>query len=124
MDEKKKIEWCIEMISFGMKTTLVRFQDKYFNYVGTVKGDDDNEDSNGLATRAFESAFCVDLCATYVFEMADKLLKTMGFKEIYRDNGILVSKEGEQDCWMRMFQVFHGAVATRMSEGDKFSNDR
>eukprot|EP00957_Ditylum_brightwellii_P144821 11030464-Ditylum_brightwellii.AAC.1 len=28
------IERCIEMIAFGMKTTLVRFQDKYYNYKG------------------------------------------------------------------------------------------
>eukprot|EP00957_Ditylum_brightwellii_P046847 3555672-Ditylum_brightwellii.AAC.1 len=28
------IEWCIKMIAFGMKTTLVHFQDKYYNYKG------------------------------------------------------------------------------------------
>eukprot|EP00957_Ditylum_brightwellii_P055787 4227407-Ditylum_brightwellii.AAC.1 len=50
------------MIAFGMKTTLVRFQDKYYNYKGVIGNDTEkgSEDDNGLAIGAFEVAFCAD----------------------------------------------------------------
>eukprot|EP00957_Ditylum_brightwellii_P107396 8195023-Ditylum_brightwellii.AAC.1 len=59
---KQEIEQCLDMIAFGMKTTLVRFQDQYFNYKGVVGNDEEqnDEDNNGLAIGAFEVAFCAD----------------------------------------------------------------
>ena len=36
--EKEKIGTCLEMISFGMKNTLVCFIDKYYEYKGDVGG--------------------------------------------------------------------------------------
>eukprot|EP00957_Ditylum_brightwellii_P134623 10263181-Ditylum_brightwellii.AAC.2 len=95
---------------------LVRFQDKYFNYVGAVKGDNNDEGSNGLAIRAFELIFCADLCATYVFEMANELLKKMGFKGIYRDNGIMVFQDRHKrqriTIWLHRFQKKITSLAT------------
>eukprot|EP00957_Ditylum_brightwellii_P197786 15067633-Ditylum_brightwellii.AAC.1 len=47
------------MIAFGMKTTLVRFQEEYYNYKGVVGNDieDRSKDDNRLAIGAFEAAF-------------------------------------------------------------------
>eukprot|EP00957_Ditylum_brightwellii_P120372 9184467-Ditylum_brightwellii.AAC.1 len=55
--KKIKIEQCLSMIAFGMKTTLVQFQDKYYNYKGVVGSEEEqeNEDNNGLAIGAFEA---------------------------------------------------------------------
>eukprot|EP00957_Ditylum_brightwellii_P043030 3260106-Ditylum_brightwellii.AAC.1 len=56
------IEQCIEMNAFRMKTTLMRFQDKYYNYKGVVGNEmaETNDDDDGLAISAFEAAFCAD----------------------------------------------------------------
>eukprot|EP00957_Ditylum_brightwellii_P026645 2014753-Ditylum_brightwellii.AAC.1 len=61
------IKQCIEMIAFRMKTTLVRFQDKYYNYKGVVGNDaaETNDDDNKLAIGAFEVSFCADTGATF-----------------------------------------------------------
>eukprot|EP00957_Ditylum_brightwellii_P166859 12700441-Ditylum_brightwellii.AAC.1 len=66
-NKKIEIEQCLSMIAFAMKTTLVRFQDQYYNYKGVVGSEEEleNEDSNGLAIGAFEAAFCTDTSATY-----------------------------------------------------------
>eukprot|EP00957_Ditylum_brightwellii_P100382 7651629-Ditylum_brightwellii.AAC.1 len=50
------------MIAFGMKTTLVRFQDQYYNYKGVVEDDmgRTSKDGNGLAIGAFEAVFCAN----------------------------------------------------------------
>eukprot|EP00957_Ditylum_brightwellii_P036518 2766062-Ditylum_brightwellii.AAC.1 len=55
------------MIAFGMKTTLVRFQGKYYNYKGVVGNGtvEASEDNNDLAIGAFEVAFCADTGATF-----------------------------------------------------------
>eukprot|EP00957_Ditylum_brightwellii_P096705 7365191-Ditylum_brightwellii.AAC.1 len=55
------------MVAFGMKTTLVQFQDKYYNYKGVVENDTEetNDDDNGLAIGAYEAAFCADTGATF-----------------------------------------------------------
>eukprot|EP00957_Ditylum_brightwellii_P209950 15364412-Ditylum_brightwellii.AAC.1 len=59
------------MIAVGMQTTLTRFKDRYFNYKGAAGGDGNeiNKDNNGLAIGSFKTAFCADLCATYIFKM-------------------------------------------------------
>eukprot|EP00957_Ditylum_brightwellii_P173881 13237811-Ditylum_brightwellii.AAC.1 len=59
------------MIAFGIKTTLVYFQDKHYNYKEVVgeEGKQENEDNNGLAIRVFEAAFCTDTGAMYIYEM-------------------------------------------------------
>eukprot|EP00957_Ditylum_brightwellii_P143074 10901119-Ditylum_brightwellii.AAC.1 len=61
------IKKCLKMIAFGMKTMLVCFQNRYYNYKGVVEEGSKmvNEDNNGLAIGAFESAFCADVALTY-----------------------------------------------------------
>eukprot|EP00957_Ditylum_brightwellii_P059906 4548254-Ditylum_brightwellii.AAC.1 len=60
------------MIALGMKMTLVCFQDEYYSYKGVVEegSEMDNKDKNGLEIGAFESAFCADVAATYIYKMS------------------------------------------------------
>eukprot|EP00957_Ditylum_brightwellii_P004067 309036-Ditylum_brightwellii.AAC.1 len=64
------------MIAFGMKTVLICFQDRYCNYKGIVEegSKTDNEDGNGLAIGAFETAFCTNVAAIYVYEMCENII--------------------------------------------------
>eukprot|EP00957_Ditylum_brightwellii_P119584 9123999-Ditylum_brightwellii.AAC.1 len=83
--DKIMIEKCIEMIAFGMKAPLIRYQDEYFNYKGVVEesGIDGDEDENGLAIGGYESAFCADIGATYVYKMNENILNNLRFAETY-----------------------------------------
>eukprot|EP00957_Ditylum_brightwellii_P097446 7421825-Ditylum_brightwellii.AAC.1 len=75
-----------------MQTTLTRFKDRYFNYKGAAGGDGNeiDKDDNGLAIGSFKSAFCADLCATYIFEMLERCFRHTKFKCIYRDDGLVI----------------------------------
>eukprot|EP00957_Ditylum_brightwellii_P043527 3300165-Ditylum_brightwellii.AAC.1 len=80
------------MITFGMQTTIVQFQDQYYNYKGVVGEDETeaNEDNNGLAIDAHESAFCADISATYTYEMCDQILTELKYAGSYQDDGLAI----------------------------------
>eukprot|EP00957_Ditylum_brightwellii_P068926 5231917-Ditylum_brightwellii.AAC.1 len=80
------------MITFGMKSTLIRYKDEYFNYKGVVgeKESDNNEVENGLAIGAYEVVFCADVGATYVYKMNRKILDKLHFAGTYHDNGLTI----------------------------------
>eukprot|EP00957_Ditylum_brightwellii_P102953 7846204-Ditylum_brightwellii.AAC.1 len=77
-------------IQFGMKNTLVGFQDKYFNYKGTTKRDDLTVKDVALAIVGYISAFLADLVASYLLEMMGRKFIKAKYKGIYRDNGLTV----------------------------------
>eukprot|EP00957_Ditylum_brightwellii_P094631 7207074-Ditylum_brightwellii.AAC.2 len=80
------------MIAFGMQTMLTRLEDQYFNYKG-AKGKDNNEqnvDDNGLAISLFESAFCADMCATYILGMRERCFWHAKYKSIYHNDVLLI----------------------------------
>eukprot|EP00957_Ditylum_brightwellii_P041008 3105033-Ditylum_brightwellii.AAC.1 len=83
------------MIAFGMKTTLVQFQDQYFNYKGVVGNEEEqnNEDNNGLAIGAFKAAVCADTSATYVYEMCETITKKLKYVGSYQDDGLAIFDE-------------------------------
>eukprot|EP00957_Ditylum_brightwellii_P089655 6827645-Ditylum_brightwellii.AAC.1 len=99
------------MIAFGMKTTLVRFQDEYYNYKGVVGSEEEqgNEDNNGLAIGAFEAAFCADTSATYVYEMCESVIEKLRYAGTYRDDGLAIFYERktvqQAIAWLRNFQL-------------------
>jgi hypothetical protein len=85
------VEMCIEMIAFGMISTLIWFQEKCYNYKGVVEEIlDEDEDKNGLAVGSYEAVFCTDICATYIVEMVAKELKNAIYRGIYRDDGLII----------------------------------
>eukprot|EP00957_Ditylum_brightwellii_P054139 4100745-Ditylum_brightwellii.AAC.1 len=86
------------MIAFGMKVTLIRYQDEYFNYKGVMEESeiDGNEDENGLVIRGYESAFCADVGATYIYEMNENILNKLRFAGTYQDDGLTIYHTDKQ----------------------------
>ena len=58
---KKTINLCLELIRFGMSSTLISFDDEYYEYHGREKKE------QGLAIGGYESEFLADLVASYLF---------------------------------------------------------
>ena len=85
--KKKKIKWCLDLIQFGMRSTLLNFQDCFFEYKGNGY-----KDNIGLAIGGYESAFLADLVASFIFEKTEHLLNDTRYKEIYRDDGLIIFK--------------------------------
>eukprot|EP00957_Ditylum_brightwellii_P074181 5636588-Ditylum_brightwellii.AAC.1 len=80
------------MIAFGMKMTLVRFQDKYYNYKGVVGNNTENrsKDNNGLAIGAFKDVFYADIGATFVDEMCENIIGKLKYAGNYSDDGLTI----------------------------------
>ena len=55
-----KIKLCLKLIGFGMGSTLLNFQDKYYQY------GDEGLETKWLAIGGYESAFLADLVASYL----------------------------------------------------------
>ena len=55
---KKTINLCLELICFGMSSTLISFNDEYYEYHGGKKKE------QGLAIGGYESSFLADLVAS------------------------------------------------------------
>ena len=53
---------CMELIHFGMSSTLISFGSEYYEY------HDREIEEQGLAIGGYESAFLADLVASYLFE--------------------------------------------------------
>ena len=61
---KKTINICLEIIRFGMSSTLICFDGEYYEYHRGEKAE------QGLAIGGYESTFLADLVAYYLFEKA------------------------------------------------------
>ena len=83
---KKTINLCLELIRFGMSSTLICFDGEYYKY------HDGEKEDQGLAIGGYESAFLVDLVASYLFEKAKAHFHPTIYHCIYRDDGLVVFK--------------------------------
>ena len=83
---KKTINLCLELIRFGMSSTLICFDGEYYGYHGGKK------EEQGLAIGGYESAFLADLVASYLFEKAKAHFHPTLYHGIYRDDGLVVFK--------------------------------
>ena len=83
---KKSINICLEFIQFGVSSTLIYFNGKYYEYHSGKKGE------QWLAIGGYESAFLVNLVASYLFEEAKTLLNQTTYHGIYQDGGMVVFK--------------------------------
>ena len=63
-ETKKTIKLCLELIQFGMSSTLTSFNGEYYEYHGGER------EEQGLAIGWYESSFLDDLVAFYLFEKA------------------------------------------------------
>eukprot|EP00957_Ditylum_brightwellii_P037389 2829725-Ditylum_brightwellii.AAC.1 len=58
----------MDIVQFGMKSTLIQFRGHYYVYKGAVKGKELSDEDVALAIGAYESAFLADIVASYIFE--------------------------------------------------------
>eukprot|EP00957_Ditylum_brightwellii_P139738 10648905-Ditylum_brightwellii.AAC.2 len=99
------------MIAFGMKTTLVQFQEEYYNYKGVVEDDMEgtSKDDNGLAIGAFEAVFCADTDVTYVYKMCENIIEKLKYAGTYWDDCLTIfdgqKTVNETIKWVRNFQL-------------------
>ena len=63
-ETKKTINLCLELIHFGMSSTLISFDGGSYEYHGGERKE------QGLENGRYKSAFLDDLVASYLFEKA------------------------------------------------------
>eukprot|EP00957_Ditylum_brightwellii_P087837 6689451-Ditylum_brightwellii.AAC.1 len=99
------------MIAFGMKSALICYKNKHFNYKGVIddKANDDYEDENGLAIGSYKAALCAGVGATYVYKMIKKILDKLQFAGTYQDDGLTTFNKHlsllQAIHWLRRFQL-------------------
>eukprot|EP00957_Ditylum_brightwellii_P021881 1650088-Ditylum_brightwellii.AAC.1 len=69
---------CIDIVQFGMKSTLIQFRGRYYVYQGAARGKELLDKDIALAIGAYKSAFLADIVASYAFEEI--------FRGMYRDD--------------------------------------
>ena len=83
---KKTINLCLDLIQFGMSSTLISFDGEYYEYHGRER------EEQRLAIGGYESVFLADLVASYLFEKASPIFRPTIYLGIYRDDGLVVFK--------------------------------
>eukprot|EP00957_Ditylum_brightwellii_P004262 324329-Ditylum_brightwellii.AAC.1 len=102
---RETIDLCMDIVQFGMKSTLIQFRGQYYVYKGVAKGKELSDKDVALAIGAYESAFIV---ASYVFEETGECSTNCVFRGVYQDNGLVVfvGKRNKQEIqeWLRKYQ--------------------
>eukprot|EP00957_Ditylum_brightwellii_P105858 8072990-Ditylum_brightwellii.AAC.1 len=62
----------MDIVQFGMKSTLIQFKGRYFIYKGAAKGKEILEEDVALAIGAYVSAFLANIVASYVFDETEE----------------------------------------------------
>ena len=106
-NEIDKVNKCLDLIKFGMNTTLIQFCGVYYLY----DGDKEVED-RGLTIGGYESAWLADLAMAFLLETFDQsVIDETKYFGIYRDDGIAAFPgtwtQAEIGDWLSVFQ---GAV--------------
>ena len=112
-EDQIKIEHCLEMIKFGMTSTLLNFVDKYYEYDG-----EKDPEEKGLTIGGYESAWLADLVGAYILANTQQHFKDSKYHGLYRDDGLTVlnGKWNYQDIvnWRNQFQE----SVNQLAEGD------
>ncbi len=113
-DNKEIIEDCLEMIKFGMSSTLLTFIDKYYEYDGELL----DPEEKGLTIGGYESAWLADLVGAYVLANTRKHFEHTSYDGLYRDDGFAIF-EGKWNYnqivqWRNEFQQ----SVNQLAEGD------
>ena len=99
---KKSINLCLELIRFGMRSTLITFDRDYYEYNSGKK------EEQGLAIGGYELDLLSDLVASYLFDTAKAILNPTTYHGIYLDDGLVVFKGNksvnEIKDWLEEFQ--------------------
>jgi len=103
-NEIEKINKCLDLIQFGMSTTLIQFCRVYYLYNGNKEVED-----KGLTIGGYESAWLADLAMAFLLEMMDQsVLDETKYFGIYQDGGLAVFpgtwSQTETADWLSKFQ--------------------
>eukprot|EP00957_Ditylum_brightwellii_P209119 15360431-Ditylum_brightwellii.AAC.1 len=60
-EDKNTIDACLEMIKFGIRSTLIQYHGKYYACKGAAKGKMVEDEDIALAIGSYKSAFCADI---------------------------------------------------------------
>eukprot|EP00957_Ditylum_brightwellii_P046072 3495582-Ditylum_brightwellii.AAC.1 len=82
----------MEIVKFGMKSTLIWFRDNYYQYNRAAGNNNVSDDDIGLAIEGYESAFLASIIVSYLFKMTDAHCSKAIVGEIYCDDGLVVFK--------------------------------
>ena len=74
--QQSAVKLCLKLIAFGTSSTLLKFEEKYFEY--GEKG----TKTKGLAIGGYESDFLVDLLVSYLLEKCNNQFKEVLWKGI------------------------------------------
>ena len=80
------INLCLELIRFGMSSTLISFEGEYSEYHSGKK------EEQGLETGGYESAFLDDPVVSYLFERSKAIFNPTTYNGIYKYYGLVVFK--------------------------------
>ena len=81
---KKTINICLNLIRFGMSSTLISFDGEYYEYHGGEREEQE------LAADGYESMSLANLVAFYLLEKANANFHPTTYHRIYRYNGLVV----------------------------------
>eukprot|EP00957_Ditylum_brightwellii_P035657 2703420-Ditylum_brightwellii.AAC.1 len=87
---RETIDLCMDIVQFGMKSTLIQFRGKYYVYKGTAKGKEFSNEDVVLAIGVYELTFLANIVASYLFEKTEECFANCVFRGIYRDDGLVV----------------------------------
>ena len=73
----KIINICLKLICFGMRSTLISFDGKYYEYHGGKK------EEKGLAIGGYELDFLANLVTSYLYEKSKVLINPTSYHGIY-----------------------------------------
>eukprot|EP00957_Ditylum_brightwellii_P208876 15359351-Ditylum_brightwellii.AAC.1 len=108
----------MDIVQFGMKSTLIQFKGQCFIYQGAAKGKEILDEGVTLAIGAYESAFLAGIVASYVFEETEECFVKCIYKGIYRDDGLVVftgrQNKREIQVWLQKYQ----SLVNRLACGD------
>ena len=98
-EAKKTINLCLDLIQFGMSSTLISFDGEYYEY------HEGESEEQGLDIGGYESAFLADLVASYIFEKVKPIFALENHQAI-----ILI--DAMVDCraenWLAFFKEVRG----------------
>ena len=101
-ETKKTINLCLDLIQFGMSSTLISFDGEYYEYHGGER------EEQGLAIGRYKSSLLAEIVASYLFEKAKPIFRPTIYHGINRDDGLVVfkgkKKASEIKYWLEEFQ--------------------
>jgi len=84
-EDQITIEHCLDLIKFGMQSTLLTFVDKCYEHDG-----DRDPEENGLTIGGHESAWLADLVGAYILDNTKSHFRKTKCYGLHRDDGIAV----------------------------------